>query len=266
MISKDRGIDALTGFAEEAVRGAGQEAMAYYGKGRPDIKFDEDLVTRAELHLNEFFQDRLLERFPDHEVFRNTPGETAAPREGKHSLWIYDPLDGVANFQAGIPVWGMSLALLENFWPVLGMFHMPVTGDLFQARADGGAFRNGLKIHVGGQGSLNDESLLLTYSRIHREYETTFPGKIRSLGCGAAHICYVAMGRAEAALVANESYQDLAAACIIVKAAGGKIFRMDGNKFFISDYLDGERADEHLLVAAPEMYPLVRKCLRKKSR
>ena len=50
-------------------------------------------------------------------------------------LWIFDPFDGVANFQAGIPVWGLSLALLENFWPILGAFYMPVTGDLFHAVA-----------------------------------------------------------------------------------------------------------------------------------
>ncbi|GAF91915.1 unnamed protein product, partial [marine sediment metagenome] len=79
------------------------------------------------------------------------------------------------------------------------------------------------------------ESLLLTYSRFHHHYHSTFPGKIRDLGCTAAHICYVATGRAEAALIANESYQDLAAACIIVEAAGGKIYKLDGSEFLLNE-------------------------------
>ncbi|MGA7878618.1 MAG: inositol monophosphatase, partial [Desulfoferrobacter sp.] len=53
------------------------------------------------------------------------------------------------------------------------------------------------------------------------------------------------------ALVANVSYQDLAAAQIILKAAGGKICKLDGSDFFLNDYLDGQRIEEHLL-AAPE--------------
>ncbi|OQW99334.1 MAG: hypothetical protein BWK80_63155 [Desulfobacteraceae bacterium IS3] len=65
----------------------------------------------------------------------------------------------------------------------------------------------------------------------HQHYVTKFPGKIRNMGCTAAHICYVATGRAEAAIIGNESYRDIAAAWIIVQAAGGKIYRMDGAEF-----------------------------------
>ncbi len=103
-------------------------------------------------------------------------------------------------------------------------------------------------VDVAAQENINDESLLLTYSRFHQHYRSTFPGKIRGLGCAAAHMCYVAMGRAEAAVIANESYRGLAAACIIVAAAGGKISKMDGSDFFLNEYLDGARIDEHLLV------------------
>ncbi len=61
----------------------------------------------------------------------------------------------------------------------------------------------------------------------------------------------MARGCAEGALLANVSYQDLAAAQIILTAAGGKICKLDGQEFHLSDYLDGERIEEHLL-AAPE--------------
>jgi myo-inositol-1(or 4)-monophosphatase len=173
-------------------------------------------------------------------------------------MWIFDALDGVANFQAGIPLWGVSLAVLENFWPVYGAIYLPATGDLFHAVAGAKAYWGSQQIQISPQESINDESLLLTFSRFHRYYRPTFPGKIRSLGCTAAHICYVAMGRAEAAVIANESYQGLAAAQIIVKAAGGNIHQMDGTPFHLNEYLDGQRITDHLLVAGTGAYEQIR--------
>jgi len=263
--SRNHGIEDLTQFAIDVALRSGEEALSYYGKGRHHIKFDEGLVTEAELHLSEFFQDQLDVHFPEHEVFKNNQDNETYTHEGKRYLWIYDALDGVANFQAGIPIWGISLALLENFWPIFGVFHMPVTGDLFHARAGGRAFWGQKEIRVSPQENLNDESLLLTYSRFHHQFRATFPGKIRDLGCTAAHICYVAMGRAEAAVIANESYQDLAAVRVIIEAAGGKIFKMDGSEFFLNEYLDGQRIGGSLLVAGPDAYSQVRAYLQEIS-
>jgi myo-inositol-1(or 4)-monophosphatase len=71
------------------------------------------------------------------------------------------------------------------------------------------------------------------------------------------------MGRAEAAFVANESYQDLAAAQVILEAAGGRIYKMDGRPLSANEYIDGEQRGEHLLAAAPETYQQVLRCLQK---
>lgn len=263
MQSKDAGIDGLTEFALDLIRRTGKEALSFYGRGRADMKFDEGLVTEAELHLGEFFQDRLYARFPDHQIYTSNNGYEGYTHEGKRYLWIYDALDGVANFQAGIPIWGTSVALLENFWPLFGVFHMPATGDFFHARAGQKAFRGEERIRISQQEGINNESVLLTYSRFHQDYYCTFPGKVRTLGCTAAHMCYVAMGRVEAALIANESYKDLVAASVIVEAAGGSMLRMDGTPLFLSDYLDGRKIEEHLLVAASEKYSEVVSFLEK---
>ncbi len=266
MVSKGRhGIEELTQFAMEVIRRSGDEALPYYGKGNPNIKFDEELVTEADFHLMDFFQDQLKTHFPEHQVFMNNQANKEYTHDEKRYLWIYDPLDGVANFQAGIPIWGTSLALIENFWPIFGVFYMPATGDLFHARAGQKAFLKKKEIQVSDQKNINDESLLLTYSRFHLRYRSTFPGKIRDLGCTGAHLCYVAMGRADAAVIANESYQDLAAACIILEAAGGKICKMDESDFFLNEYLDGQKINDHLLVIAPDIYSQVRNCLQEIS-
>jgi myo-inositol-1(or 4)-monophosphatase len=258
---ESQNIRELTEFAKDIIRRSGEEALRYYGKGKDCIKFDEALVTEAELHLGEFFRDELHSNFPEHRVFSDSQAETEYIHGAKRYLWIYDPLDGVANFQGGIPIWGISLALLENFWPLFGAVHLPATGDLFHALAGQDAFWGAQRIRISEQETVDDESLLLTFSRFHRYYRATFPGKIRSLGCSSAHICYVAMGRAEAVVTAGESYQGLAAAQIIVEAAGGKIFKMDGGPFFLNDYLDGGRIKEHLLIAGPHAYAQIRETL-----
>ena len=260
--SKDQGIDELMRFAIEAVTRAGESALSYYGKGRPGMRFDEGLITEAELHLNQLFQDQLRERFPHHQTYKNTQEISDYTHEAERYLWVYDALDGVANFQAGIPVWGTSLALLDNSWPILGVFHMPVTGDLFCARAGQKAYRGEKEIQISVQDDINEESLLLSYSRFHNHYRSTFPGKIRDLGCTSAHICYVAGGCAEAAIIANETYEGLTAARVIIEAAGGVICRMDGSEFFLNHYLNGDRIDETLMVVSPETYHGIRDYLQ----
>ncbi|MEW6665005.1 MAG: inositol monophosphatase family protein [Thermodesulfobacteriota bacterium] len=260
---KEQAPEELNGFAIEVIRRSGEEALSYYGKGRFRQKFDEALVTEAELRLREFFQDQLYGRFPEHQVFStNQEKGEGYTHEGKRYMWIYDALDGVANFQAGIPIWGMSLALLDNYWPLFGLYYMPVTGDLFHARAGGKAFRGNEEIRVSPQMQMDDESLLLVYSRFHHHFRSFFPGKMRDMGCTGAHLCYVAMGRAEAAVVSNETYQGLAASSIIMEAAGGGIYRMDGSLLVLSDYLDGQRIGEPLLAANRETYRQVLESLK----
>lgn len=262
-ISKEYDVQELLAFGLETIRKAGEKALSYYGKGKSEMKFDDDLLTQAEINLREFFEEELNARFPGHQLFKEGQEDTEYSHEGKRYLWIFDPMDGAANFQAGIPIWGTSVALIENFWPVFGLFYMPVTGDIFKAVAGQQAFRGEHEIHISEQENVNDESVLLTYSRFHQHYQTTFPGKIRNLGCTAAHICYVAMGRADAALLSNESYQDLAASQILLQAAGGSIRKMDGSEFHLSEYLGGQKIDGHLLVSAPDTYSVIRNYLKR---
>ncbi len=259
------GIEALTVFAINAIRSAGETAMASFGKGRSTTKFDQGLVTRAELQISQHFQQTLNSHYPDHLMFTSKSLDTAYTHDSRRYLWIFDPIDGVDNYQAGIPIWGMSLALLENFWPVFGAFFMPATGDLFHARAGGDAYWGENRIRMTDDRVIDDESLMFTFSRFHQHYVSRFPGKVRNLGCTGAHLCYVAMGRADVAVTANESFQDLAATRMIVEAAGGRLYKASGEKFYLNDYLNGERIEEHLLVTTAGNCSVVLDCLERHS-
>ena len=256
-------IDDLSRFALDLVRRTGREGMKFYGKGDPGVKFDEELITKAEIHLTDFFRKELETKFPEHQIFPDIRQDENYTHEQKRYLWIFDPMDGVANFQAGIPIWGMSLALIENFWPVFGAVYMPATGDLFYARPGGKAYRNEQEIQITKKENINDESMMFIYSRFHHEFHSSFPGKILNMGSSAAHICYIAMGRAEVAIASHESYRGLAASQIIVEAAGGKIFKMDGSAFHLGDYLDGRKIEDSLMILAPGIFSQVRNCLKK---
>ena len=259
------GIEALTTFAINAIRSSGQAALESFGRGKGSAKFDERLVTRAELQIGNCFRQALGNQYPDHQMFTSKTLDTAYTHDSRRYLWIFDAIDGVDNYQAGIPIWGMSLALLENFWPVFGAFYMPTTGDLFHARAGGDAFWGEKRIRMADDRTIDNESLMFTFSKFHRHYVSRFPGKVRNLGCTGAHLCYVAMGRADVAVTANESFQDLAATRMIVEAAGGRLYKASGEKFYLNDYLNGERIEEHLLVTAPGNCQAVLGCLERHS-
>ena len=118
VVSKDYGIDDLKQFATDAIRRLGEEALSYYGKGNPNVKFDEGLVTEAELRLAGIFQDQLQARFPEHQVFKNNQEDKEYTHESKRYLWIYDALDGVATFRQEF----QHGAFLLLFWRISGLF------------------------------------------------------------------------------------------------------------------------------------------------
>ena len=254
-------IGELSLFALDTLQLMGHEALKFYGQGRQHPPFDQDLVTQAELHLNDAFQSRITGAFPDHRIFGREDLDDGYTHDGKRFLWVFDPLDGVDNFQIGIPMWGMSIALYENHWPVMGMFYMPATKDLFRANAGESAYWNDRPIHISDRGDSSQESLILTFSRFYQCYNCKFTGKIRSLGSTGVHLCYVAMGRADAAIVANEAFKDLAAVRVIVESAGGKLLKSDGSDIFLGDYLDGRKIDDHLLITGPSNVSVMQDCL-----
>jgi myo-inositol-1(or 4)-monophosphatase len=249
-------------FAQETIREVGSKALHFYGKGRHRPPFDQDLVTQAELQLNSEFQQIITQRYPMHQIYGQAPLGEGYTHGGKRYLWVFDPLDGVDNFQSGIPIWGMSLALYENYWPILGLFFMPVTQDLFRAGVGEKAYWNDRPIQIEDRGGAVQESLLLTFSRFHQTYECRFPGKIRDFGSTGAHACYVAMGRADVAFFANESFKDLAAVSIIIEAAGGQLSKIDGRPFLLGDFIEGQRIEGHIMAAGKTIIQPVLDCLR----
>ena len=81
-------IGELTGFAMDVIHQVGEKALAFYGKGEPQIKFDEELVTEAELRLSDFFLSQLQGRFPDHHLFKDNFENTDYTDYGTQDSWL----------------------------------------------------------------------------------------------------------------------------------------------------------------------------------
>jgi myo-inositol-1(or 4)-monophosphatase len=247
----ERELWTLKEFVENTLRKSGTLLMEMYGKGNRELKFDDDLVTEAENTAWNLISIKIKGSFDDHGFLREITQEQLASEDCPRFLWILDSLDGAAAFQAGMPVWGISAALFEKFWPVMGFLYLPVTGELYSAYAGREALLNDKPIRVREDQNVDNESLVLVYSRFHNNFTSTFPGKIRNLGSSAGHLAYVARGAADACLLKNVSVQDLAAGSIILEAAGGEIRYLDGRPFHVGEFLDGKRIEEPL-IAAPK--------------
>ncbi len=250
----EESLSRLLDFGKSLINEAGVRASYFYGRGLKKKRFDEEVVTATELAVLDLFRNAISSSFPEHGIFGQGNLEPKYTHSGKRYLWVFDPLDGVANFQAGLPIWGLSLGLMENFWPLFGICFFPATNDLFVAGPDGLATHNGETItDIPNPREINDESMLFVYSRFHRYYTTDFPGKVRNLGSTLAHLCYVAMGIADGAIIRNESFENLLAAEILNRNAGKRMYRLDGSEYHVADGLEGPKVHEDILVTSPNL-------------
>ena len=62
-------FEDLVGLGMDFIHQAGEKAMVFYGKGRPQVKFDQGVVTEAEIQLTEYFQAQLHQKYPGHQLF-----------------------------------------------------------------------------------------------------------------------------------------------------------------------------------------------------
>jgi myo-inositol-1(or 4)-monophosphatase len=237
-------------FAKGLARAAGALAMSYYGRANPLLRYDHDLVTEADLAVQDYIRKEVKGNYPEHRFMGEEGARKASKRDKTEALWVVDPVDGSAGFSAGMPVWGVSIALFDGGKPVIGIIHLPVTGEVYSAMAGGPAMLNDREISVQDL-ALDNESLLLTYSRFHMDFVTHLTGKVRSLGSTAAHMAYVARGAASCAILGNVHVWDLAAGSVLLEAAGGSLCDLDGKKVDLAVYLNGEKIDK-VIIAAPK--------------
>ncbi len=239
---------------EAIMRGAGRIALRYFRTVRPRWKASQSYVTDADLDVQAYLREQLAARFPEDGIIAEEKDLREHPRTGSRH-WIVDPIDGTAAFVAGLPVWGIGLALVEEADPVAGFFLMPATGDFFHTGAGGAVYRCGEPARMKEPASLHRESVLLSISRLHRSFRLAadYPGKVRNLGSTIAHICYVATGSADAALIGRVHIWDIAPGLAMLKKRGGVLHYVGAGPVSVKELLDGSAARGFMLCGHPAM-------------
>lgn len=195
-----------------------------------------DLVTAVDEAVERLVTARLGEAFPDDAIVAE---EFAAAPSGEGRRWILDPVDGTTNLVHGHPFVCVSLALVDEHGPAVGVLYAPRLGEVYHAVRGGGAFLNGRRISVSGTSSLRD-SLLATGFPFKQgkgdlgAYLQMVAGVIRAArdvrraGSAALDLAYVAAGRVDAFFEIGLGPWDVAAGILLVEEAGGRVAAWPG--------------------------------------
>ncbi len=103
----------------------------------------QDVVSRADCEVEFFVKSRIAEAFPEDGFFGEESGTVDA---GKRVLWVVDPIDGTSCFLNGLHTWCLSLAIVVDGEPVIGVVYDPNHHELFHALKDHGAWLNDRRI------------------------------------------------------------------------------------------------------------------------
>ena len=226
-----------TAFALAVAAEAARLVEAGSGTTRVREKERADLVTDVDEASEALIVGRIRERFPDDAVVAE---ESAAAAVLQGRRWVIDPVDGTANFVHGHPFVAVSIALVDDEGPAVGVVHAPFLGEVYHAVRGGGAFLNGEPIRVSGvdqfarsllatgfpfklgKGDL-DAWMMMVADAVRGTHD------VRRAGSAALDLAFIAAGRVEGFFEIGLAPWDVAAGILLVTEAGGRVTGWPGD-------------------------------------
>ena len=209
-----------------------------------------DFATEADYEAEKIILSGLKEKFPRHNIISEEIGK----KDNKSNYtWIIDPIDGTLAYFSGLPTFGVSIGLLKDKKPYIGVIYLPYFKSLYWAESGKGAYLNGQKIQIGKKENLIES--IVGYDLAHaggrkeelKKLVAPVTDEVRYtpiLGCTVAGLCYLASGVYDVYL--HSAYPwDFAAGAAIIREAGGVItdykgHDVDWNRDWI-DFLAGNK-------------------------
>ena len=207
-----------------------------------EVKSDNNFVTYVDKKSEEMLVNRLASILPGSGFIAE---ENPALKTGELT-WVIDPLDGTTNFIHGVPLYCISIGLIEQNEMIAGVIYEINLNECFYTWRGAPAYLNQHPIRVSGTRKLAD-SLFATgfpyydFGRLEAylnffKYMMKNSHGIRRLGSAAADLAYVACGRYDGFYEYGLSPWDVAAGSLIVKNAGGVVSDFNGR----DDYVFGK--------------------------
>lgn len=195
-------------------------------------KDDGSPVTEADRAAEAVLVAGISAAYPDDEIRSEEGGGQA----GGKRCWYIDPIDGTSAFLEGLAFWGPTVGLVEGGRSRYGALWLPRTGDYFHCE-DGVAFLNDTPLPQLVDRTPTRRQILYTPSRIHAHLRLDWPGKCRSLGSIAAHLCMVASGSASAALIPGGWHAwDTAGGLALIQSVGAHAETFSGQPLDIEQH------------------------------
>jgi myo-inositol-1(or 4)-monophosphatase len=229
-------LPALLHAAEAAARAGGAIVAARFGStGGARLKAPGDWVTEVDTSSESAVRAVLERDAPGLPVF----GEEGGGARGDVG-WFVDPLDGTANFLHGFPAVGVSVGLVEDGAPAVGVVHAPLLGVTYAACRGAGAFCNGERINVSDRAAshaicatgfpfrakaerLND--YLPVFEAALRRFED-----LRRAGSASLDLSWTAAGVFDGYFEQALGTWDVAAGALLVREAGGNVTDWSGDE------------------------------------
>jgi len=219
--------------AKEATFAAGKILKENYGRLSASAirqKAVNDFISFVDEQSEATIISTIKKAYPDHSFLAE---ESGLQEDNTSYQWIIDPLDGTTNFIHGVPLYSISIALMQNNEIVSGVVYEVNLKECFYAWQGSKAFLNSHEINVSKAETIKD-GLFATgfpyhdYSRLDDYLEIFIhlmknSHGVRRLGTAAVDLAYVACGRYEGFYEYGLHPWDVAAGELIVRQAGGAV-------------------------------------------
>lgn len=208
---------------------AAEELMGRFESVSADTKADGTLITEADLAMQHRLQRELHAHWPQFELLgeemtaQQQADLLARPGAG---LWCLDPLDGTSNFAAGIPFFGVSLALIVDGGVQAAVVYDPARDECFSALLGQGAWLNDRRLTAPPRPELLADAMAMVDLKrlpdpLIRALAKHSPFRSqRSFGSVALDWCWVACGRCQVYLHGGQKLWDYAAGQLVLNESG----------------------------------------------
>lgn len=220
--------------AVEAAREAGRVVRTYFqDEYTITLKGENNPLTDADLASNRVIMERLTGSFPS---FGWLSEETAddGSRLPHREVWIVDPLDGTLEFTKGIPEFVVSIGLVVDGLPALGVLYNPIKEELFSGIVGVGAWFNGEPARVSAKSELQGSRVVCSRTEMGKGWFEEYKDLLvpEPVGSVAYKFGLVAAGRAEATFTPRPRHEwDVAGGAAVVMAAGGRFTDGSGAQY-----------------------------------
>ena len=203
---------------------------------------DKDIKLKADLMA----EKRILKSLSTFSSIPILSEETGASDNLSDTYWVVDPLDGTANYSRNIPISAVSIALMSNLIPILGVIYDFHNNELYEGSINSKACLNEEEISVSDTQKPSDGILITglpnntdfsddALIKMVKNFQTW--RKIRMIGSASMASAYVASGKADMYMEHKTYIWDVAAGAAIVNAAGGEALISNYNdKFQVDAY------------------------------